>query len=296
MDVFPAFIPLTGGTIVLAGEGAGLEAKLRLLASSPATLVRLTGADAFQADAYRGARLVFIAGEDEVFAQSAAAAARAAHVLVNVIDRPAWSDFNTPAVIDRGEVVAAVGTGGAAPVMAAMLRTEIEVHVPPGAGRFAALLGRMQGEIRTALPDLTDRRAFLRQAIGGPAAKAAHTDDMASAEILIRDALGQPHQARGRVLFIDASGPADLMTLRAVRALAAADTVAADANAPLGVVDLARREADRLPLDAVASRAAALALSGKIVARVVLGAPDAQELAALEQLGVIVEIMVPAKA
>ena len=63
-----------------------------------------------------------------------------------------------------------------------------------------------------------------------------------------------------------------------------------------GVVDLARREADRLPLDAVASRAAALALSGKIVARVVLGAPDAQELAALEQLGVIVEIMVPAKA
>jgi siroheme synthase len=86
------------------------------------------------------------------------------------------------------------------------------------------------------------------------------------------------------------------MTLRAVRALAAADTVAADANAPPGVVDLARREADRLPLGGSASQAAALALSGKIVARVVLGAPDAQELAALEQLGVTVEIMVPAKA
>ena len=121
MDSFPAFFPLAGAKVVLAGKGPGIEAKARLLASSPAVLVRLEGNEALLPGAYRGARLAFVAGDDELFAQAAAAAARAAHVLVNVIDRPAWSDFNTPAVVDRGEVVAAIGTGGASPVLATLL-------------------------------------------------------------------------------------------------------------------------------------------------------------------------------
>jgi precorrin-2 dehydrogenase/sirohydrochlorin ferrochelatase len=294
MDSFPAFFPLQGVRIVLAGEGPGLEAKARLLAGSPALLVSVTGHEAFLPGAYRGARLAFIAGEDEVFAQAAAAAARAAHVLVNVVDRPAWSDFNTPAVVDRGEVVAAIGTGGAAPMLATLLRTQLETHVPEGAGRFAALLRRMQDEVRAAFPDLAERRDFLRGALSGPAARAALSGDVALAEKLLREGLTAQPIARGKVLFIDGSGPVDLLTLRAVRALAAADAVAADEGAAKGVLDLARRDATRLPSEAVAGQAAALALTGRCVARVTAGPPNAAEIAALQQLGVAVEVLATA--
>ncbi len=291
MDSFPAFFPLAGAKVVLAGKGPGIEAKARLLASSPAVLVRLEGNEALLPGAYRGARLAFVAGDDELFAQAAAAAARAAHVLVNVIDRPAWSDFNTPAVVDRGEVVAAIGTGGASPVLATLLRTELEAHVPEGAGGFAALLRRMQDEVRVALPDIAQRRNFLRQALSGPAAKAALEGDLAGAETLLREALAANPPTRGRVSFIDASGQVDLITLRALRTLAAADAVAADEGTPKAFLDLARRDADHLPTSAVAGQATALALTGRSVARLTLGAPDPAEVAACEQLGIAVQIL-----
>ncbi len=85
------------------------------------------GADA---RAYIGAVLAFVATKDDAAAEVASRAARAAGVPVNVVDRPHLSDFVTPAVIDRGEVVAAVGTGGTAPILASLLRGDIEARVP----------------------------------------------------------------------------------------------------------------------------------------------------------------------
>ena len=148
MDAFPAFFPLSGRKVVIAGSGEAAQAKLRLFEGSPATLVHLEGADALATGSYAGAVLAFVASSDDVFAQAAAAAARAAHVPVNVVDRPQLCDFTTPAVIDRGEVVAAIGTGGASPMLATMLRHDIEARVPEGAGRVAALFRAMQDEVR----------------------------------------------------------------------------------------------------------------------------------------------------
>jgi len=88
-------------------------------------------------------------------------------VLLNVVDRPTLR-LHHPAVIDRGQVVAAVGTGGAAPVLATMLRNDIEAQVPKGR-RVAALLRRFQGDLRKSMPELHERRAFLREAMSGPA-------------------------------------------------------------------------------------------------------------------------------
>jgi siroheme synthase-like protein len=171
LDSFPAYFPLAGRKVVIAGVGDAADAKARLFEGSPATIIRLEGHEAYLPGSYTGAILAFVASQDEVFVQAAAGAARAARVLVNVVDRPALCDFNTPAVIDRGEVVAAVGTGGSAPVLATMLRNDIEAQVPEGTGRVAALLQKFQGEVRGALPALHERRAFLRDA-GSPAAAA----------------------------------------------------------------------------------------------------------------------------
>lgn len=291
MDAFPAFFPLSGAKVVIAGEGPGAQAKARLFENSPAWIARVAGPEAALAETYRGALLAFIDGGDEVFAQAAASAARAAHVLVNVIDRPALSDFNTPAVIDRGEVVAAIGTGGAAPVMAAMMRAQMEIQVPEGAGRFAALLRRMQTDIRTALPDMAQRRAFLRQAVSGPAAQAATDGDMAQAEALLREALARGPRSAGAVRFIAGGAASDLLTLRAVRALSAADAIGADPGADAEILAYARRDAERLAEGFTVGQVAALAAAGQQVARVLAGPPAQAELDALRASGAWVEIL-----
>ena len=246
MNAFPAYFPLVGKRVVIVGEGEGAEAKARLFAGSPAVVERMSAAAGADARAYIGAILAFVATKDDAAAAAASRAARAAGVPVNVVDRPQLSDFVTPAVIDRGEVVAAVGTGGTAPILASLLRGDIEARVPEGAGHVAALLGRMQAEVRAAFPDLAQRRAFLRSVLGGPAAEAALAGDGDRAEALLREAIAEGLTSAGAVRLIDGSGPADLLTLRAARALAEADVLVIDPDADPGIVTLARRDAHRL--------------------------------------------------
>lgn len=249
MDAFPAFFPLAGRRVVVAGSGEPAEAKLRLLAGSPAEIVHLDGAAALESDSYRGAALVFVASPDRAFADQAAAAVRKIGVPVNVVDRPELCDFTTPAIIDRGEVVAAVGTAGASPMLATLLRQDIEQRLPEGAGRVAALFRQMQDELRAALPDLALRRALIRDALAGPVALAALAGDMEGARKLLRQAMAAGVERRGRVDVVEAASAPDLITLRAVRALAAADLLVASPDAPGSVLDLARRDAERLSLE-----------------------------------------------
>src|SRR6185312_14732232 len=197
---FPAYFPLTGKRVLIVGEGEGAAAKARLFAGSPAVVERLSSAAGADARAYAGAVLAFVATPDD---DAAEGAARAAGVPVNVVDRPQLCDFVTPAVIDRGEVVAAVGTGGTAPILASLLRGDIEARVPEGAGRVAALLGRMQAEVRAAFPDLPQRRAFLRRALDGPAAEAALAGDAERAEALLREAIARGAASEGSVRLVD---------------------------------------------------------------------------------------------
>ncbi len=290
MDAFPAFYPLAGATVVIVGAGEAAEAKLRLFESSPATIRQLEGEAALIPSAYAGATLAFIASRDDVFAEAAAGAARAAGVPVNVVDRPALCDFTTPAVIDRGSVVAAIGTGGASPMLATLLRHDIETRVPEGAGRVAALFAILQEEVRQALPDLSRRRAFLRAALTGPAAEAAVRGDQADAVRLLREALAQDEPGAGRIQFIDARGPVDLLTLRAARALSSADILVCDEGAHADVLALARRDAERTGPQSP-ERLAELAAQGLRVGRLVTGTAWRTEQAALDELGVETEAL-----
>jgi len=291
MHAFPAYFPLAGRKVVIVGAGEAAKAKARLLESSPADIV-LIGEDERAADpeTYAGAVLAFVCVMDEGLAERAADAARAAHTPVNVADRPQLSDFFTPAVIDRDEVVAAVGTSGTAPMIASLLRGDIEARVPQGAGRMAALLGRMQGEVRAAFPDLAQRRSFLRAALSGPAAHAAMAGQTTRAEALLREALTTHAPPAGVVRFVDGRGPADQLSLAVARVLAEADVVIADDDADKAVVVLARRDARRLePAQAKPAVLAELAEQGLQVVRIT-GARDAgEEMAALTEAGVEAE-------
>ncbi len=249
MDAFPAFFPLAGRTVAIVGEGEPAEAKARLFEGSPARLLRIRADQALDPAAYEDASLAFIAAGDLAFRAAAAEAARRAGAVVNVVDHPDLCDFHTPALVDRGSVVAAVGTTGSSPLLAALLRNDIEARIPAGAGRVAALFGAMRERLRERLPDLDARRAFLREALTGPAAEAAMAGDMAGARDLLEAALqawdtGAARQ--GRLWIVEPVVAADLLSLRAVRALAQADVVVADDSTTPAILALARREARRL--------------------------------------------------
>jgi precorrin-2 dehydrogenase/sirohydrochlorin ferrochelatase len=255
MDAFPAYFPLHGRTVVVAGEGEPAEAKARLFDGSPATIRRLARDKAFETAAYAGAALAFIAlaGAD---AERAAAAARAAGVPVNVVDRPELCAFTTPAIVDRGSVVGAIGTGGAAPVLATLLRTELELTWPEDLGARAALARALQDEIRSALPGLRERRGFLRGLLRGPSVDADEA----------RRRLASYVAPTGRVVEIEAGGPAGRLRLETIRALAEADVLSAEPGCDLAVLAFARRDA--LRVDGLgAGEAAERAAGGEVVVR-----------------------------
>ena len=290
METFPAFFPLKDRRVVIAGDGEGADAKARLFDGSPAIVVRIAGAAALEPASYIGAGLIFVASYDETFALAAAAAARTSGAPMNVVDRPDHSDFHTPAIIDRGQVVAAIGTAGAAPLMASLLRGEIEARIPQGAGEIAALLGEQREALRDAFPDLAHRRAFLRAALTGPAADAAAAGDAALAAKRLAEAIAQGWSAVGKVTFIAAPTQADLIPVRAARALNIADIAVADgASEPLLAAHL-RRDAERWAPPPRADVLTEQARAGRLIA-IIDATPDRALAETLTRLGIAVEVL-----
>jgi len=285
MEVFPAFIPLTGRRVVVAGDGEAADAKARLFDGSPAIVARIAGEAALQDEAYAGAALTFIAGP-EPFCIAAAAAARRAGVPVNVVDRPAMSDFQTPAIVDRGAVVGAIGTGGSAPLLGTRLRNALEAQWPQRLGEIAELFRTLQPEIRAKLPDLDARRAVLRAVLDGPAAEAALAGDPAKALAVARAALDHPTPPVGRLWRLDAPADVDLLTLRALRVLGRADRIVASQAAPAELLTLARRDAFRSDPAVVSGATLATWIAeGQAVVRIVIGDEPTEDLAEAERSG-----------
>jgi len=208
---------------------------------------------------------VFVASPDADFCAAAAKAAKSSGAAVNVVDHPELCDFHTPAIIDRGQVVAAIGTGGAAPMLAALLRADLEAKIPAALGPLAALLGRRREDIRRAFPDLVERRAFLRAVLEGPVADAARDADAGGADQALSKALAEGVRPMGRVWLIAIPSRRDLLSLRAAKALAEADVLVVD-ETTTDVPVLARRDASwRRLKDVTADGLAEAAAAGRQV-------------------------------
>jgi precorrin-2 dehydrogenase/sirohydrochlorin ferrochelatase len=297
MDAFPAFFPLKGRRIVIAGEGLPAEAKAALFRESPAEVVLLDQTAGLDPGGYAGADLVFVASYDADFAAAAARIARAAGPApLNVVDHPELSDFHTPAIIDRGQVVAAVGTTGAAPVVAALLRAELEARISPGAGPLVRLLGERREALRRAFPDLPIRRAFLRGILAGPVSVAAEAGDLPRAAALLDRAIGDGWLAVGQISFLVVPAAPDLLSLRAARALNVADIVVAGADAQALIDAHARRDAEHWTRQAATVDALfAQTGAGRLIVLVDETIPEVLA-AGLEARGVSVQRLEPASA
>ncbi|WP_421999671.1 siroheme synthase CysG [Reyranella sp.] len=247
MRHLPLFFDLAGRRVAVVGEGAVAEARTALARAAGAEIVRferLAAADLACVAA------VFVATGEEARDRAAWQAARGAGVPVNVADRPALCDFILPAIVDRGDVVVAVSTGGASPSLAASLRQRLEAVLPAGLGALAGLAASFRAQAKALVRDPRQRRAFFRRLADGPAARLALAGDGPGAR---RAALAELDAARRGlapvgIAHLVGAGPGDpdLLTLRAAQLLAEADVVLHDDLVPAAVVDRARRDAERI--------------------------------------------------
>ena len=264
MRVFLASIPLEAAKVIIIGGGEPALAKLRLFLNTPADVVWFAPDGAPpkietplaapepvlrspEAGDLAGARLVFMALDDADELTRLGALARAAGAQINVVDKPHLSDFQTPALIDRDEVVIGVATGGSAPILARDIRTAIEGVMPAGLAHVARLARELRDTVKASVPDFMARRRFWEKAFRGPAATLAAEGRTAEArrEMLRLLNVAAPEQG---VVHIVGAGPGDpeLLTLKALRVLQDADVIIHDRLVPEAVLARARRDAKRL--------------------------------------------------
>ena len=248
MRFLPVFLDVSAGTVALIGAGPAALNKLRLLraagadvcwysddvdvaeemllASAPPGRLELALSDPLQAN-FRGFRMVVAATGTELD-DAVAALARASNVPVNVVDRPELSSFGVPAIIDRGEVVVAIGTGGASPVLARRLRERIEALLPARIGELAALLRRYRSRLAATGRPRCPRGASLLGAGrsmgaigaavgGGPRARGGSGAGIRDIANLGKANPGNENRPTGMVHLVGAGpGDPDLLTLRAL--------------------------------------------------------------------------------
>jgi uroporphyrin-III C-methyltransferase/precorrin-2 dehydrogenase/sirohydrochlorin ferrochelatase len=292
MRHFPIFLDLAGRTALLLGTGEAAERKAELLRRAGAELRRT---ERFADGDLAGCAVAIGADAPESELRALAMAARAAGIPVNIVDRPELCTFIMPAIVDRDPLTVAVSSGGAAPVLARLLRARIEAVVPPAYGRLAALADSFRAELRRRLPDLAARRRVLERLFTGRAADLVFAGREGEARVAFAAAIAGGTAESGMVFLVGAGpGAADLLTLRALRLLGEADVIVHDHLASAAVVDLARRDSERVsirPNEQAGALLVRLAQAGKKVVRLHGGDPDEGEAAKLAEAGVVFELV-----
>ena len=276
MRFLPVFLDLRTGPVLLIGTGNLARAKLRLLtaagarvrwyatdgnhdlsglAAADAARIELATGDPLTAD-LSGVIAILCAGAGDI-GPAMSARAKAVGLPVNVMDDLEHSTFIFPAIVDRGDVVVAVGTGGASPVVARRVRERIEAVLPARIGDLASFIGRWRKTIHGRIPEFSLRRRFWERVVDGPIGALVLAGRKDEAEASLKD-IHDPSafagaqasgEVEGRVTLVGAGpGDPDLLTIKALRALQDADIVFYDELVSPEILDRARRDASRIPV------------------------------------------------
>ncbi|MBX9588273.1 MAG: siroheme synthase CysG [Hyphomonadaceae bacterium] len=327
MKYFPVFADLDTASVVIVGGGEQAAQKVRLLRKTRAriTVIAETVTDelrdlaqqgaiaiamrAFAARDLDGQRLVYAASGDRAMDAAVSQAAQSQGIPVNVVDAPELSTFITPAIVDRAPVTIAIGTEGAAPVLAREIKTRLESWLPANLGLLAARAQALRSLVAISIPDGRARRRLWERLLQGPFRQAVLRGAEAQADhIFAAEIEGSREPATGRVSLIGCGpGDPDLLTLKAVQRLQEADVLVVDRLVNTKILDYARRDAERILVGKTPGRASISqaeisrilvreASAGKVVARLKGGDPlifgrAAEEMAALQAARIPVEVI-----
>ncbi len=328
LAVLPVFFKLAGKRAIVAGGSAAAAWKAELLGAAGATveiyapelsremsqLIADPGAGRYihhprtwDIEAFQGAAIAFADAESDGEAQAYYCAAQAAGVPVNIIDNPRFCQFQTGSIVNRSPAVIGISTDGAAPILGQAIRRRIETLLPPFLQDWADIARQLRPQVMKKLVAGQPRRKFWKRFSETAFARApepAEADGIAN--VL---AAGTPEQDQcGRVTLVGAGpGDAELLTLKAVRALQSADVILFDDLVSDDVLELARREARRMLVGKRGKRASCkqedinglmikLARTGKHVVRLKSGDPmvfgrAGEEIARLCAAGISVSVV-----
>ena len=268
MDALPIFLKLRNTPALVVGGGSVAERKIDLLlrAGAKVTVVapkigskvaalldqkKLQWIESDFESAHLNQALIAIAATDNVDVNKAVSdAARQQNLPVNVVDQPDLCTFTVPSIVDRSPVIIAIGTGGASPVLARMLKARLETLIPAAYGRLAGIAREFREQVKAALGSVDSRRGFWESVFQGRVAELV----FAGKEHQAREELKAMIQAtddaefeKGEVYLVGAGpGDPDLLTFRALRLMQRADVVLYDRLVAPAIVDLVRRDADRI--------------------------------------------------
>lgn len=329
MRYFPVFLGIDDRRVVVVGGGERAAQKLRLLTRTPARITVVAphisdhvfdatrGQQAqferrpFVPEDVRGAALVIGAADTAELDAEISAAARLHGIPVNIVDNPQLSTALIPAIVDRDPVVVAIGTEGAAPVIARDLRARLEAWLPAGLGRVATHAAGLRVHVRRAIADPLARRRLWEGLLRGPYRTRLLAGDEKGAQALAAGAIGataKDGHVRGHVSLIGCGpGDPDLLTLRALQRLQDADVLVYDRLVNPAILDYARRDAARIDVGKQVPGGSTAqgeinrilvreALKGHRVARLKGGDPmifgrAAEEMAAVRAAGIEVEVV-----
>ncbi len=326
----PVFLALDGKRVVIAGGSPAAAWKGELMSAVGARVEVYAAAPSDEllqiaSDPPRGAIAINRRGwtpadlsdaavaigafDDDDGAAAFAAAARAAGVPVNVIDKPAFCDFAFGAIVNRSPLVIGISTDGAAPVFAQAIRAKLEALLPRGFADWAAAAARWRSAVKASGLAFSGRRKFWQlftaHAIKNPGAEPTQNDfDRFVAEV---QGLGAAVETGSVTLVGAGPGDPELLTLRAVRALQSADVILFDDLVSRDVLDFARREARKMLVgktgfgpsckqDDINALMVSLARQGKRVVRLKGGDPlifgrAGEEIEACQAAGIAVEVV-----
>jgi len=259
MDYFPVFHRLTGRKVLVVGAGEVAARKVALLLAAGAQVdlcARRIGHELEQRlsvdpvtwvskqfnsiDSHY--TLVIAATDDETLNRKVADSAKQVGIACNVVDAPAYSDFIVPSIVDRGAVTVAISTGGRAPVMARLLRQKLETLVPQQLDRLVGRAGQLRDYLKQKIPGLSERRHFWEWLF-------TREQALSWSQQELRNAVDRraSKQYEGEVYLVGA-GPGDpeLLTLKALRLMQQADVVVYDRLVSEEILDLVRRDAERI--------------------------------------------------
>lgn len=327
LSTFPAFYRVDGRRVVVFGSGAEALAKTRLVAQTSAgialfaearpceelaALAREHGLSPlvapYDAAQIEGAALVFAATGDAAADRRIAEDCRSRRIPVNAVDQPEFCDFYTPAIVNRAPLAVAIGTEGAGPVLAQMIRARVDQMLPPSLGELARLAQAYRGAVDRLVPRGSARRMFWQRFFAGAPARAVEAGDVPLARREAQRLLQTPERSEGHVWLVGAGpGAPDLLTLRAQRVLMEADVVVYDALVPQELIAMGRRDAARYSVgkrkgchsksqSEINNLLIELATTGKRVVRLKSGDPlvygrAAEEMNALRGAGISYEVV-----
>ncbi len=267
MHLYPLFADLHDRPVLVVGGGMVAARKVRaLLACGAEVTVGAPTLDPdiqawisrgrvghragrFAADWLADTWLVVAATDDNVLNAEIAEAATQRRILANVVDDPRLSSFQVPAIIDHSPLIIAISTAGAAPMLARRLRERVEQLLDHTLGPLVAMAQRHRTQIKSHYPRLAERRRFYDWLHDGPVARQLRQHRSEMAEATLQKALQEPPvpSPHGEVLLVGA-GPGDpgLLTLHALRALNQADVIVHDRLVAPEILDMARRDAQRV--------------------------------------------------